>query len=98
MVYNEWFLNQTICQNLHGPIFESFFVTAQQYRYDWMCGLQTYDKTEDISTDARIFGGGIPLPAYSKTNPFVSLCVSFTFIETSINALANHFAYLSCAN
>ena len=38
-----WF-NQRIFQNLHGPIFEYFFVTARQDRYDLMCGLYYYGK------------------------------------------------------
>ena len=38
-----WF-NEKHCQNLHGLIFEEFFVTACQNKYDLMCGLNAYDK------------------------------------------------------
>ena len=30
--------------NLHGPIFEEFFITASQDRCDIMCGLHAYYK------------------------------------------------------
>ena len=38
-----WF-NETICRNLHVPIFEELFGTSSQDIYDIMCGLQAYDK------------------------------------------------------
>ena len=42
--YEEWcaggpWFNETICQSLHGPLFEELFVTACQDRYYLMCGL-----------------------------------------------------------
>ena len=37
-------LIKKIYRNLHVPIFEYFFVTARQYRYDLMCGLRAYGK------------------------------------------------------
>ena len=45
----EWFiwgswLNQKVCQNLHGHIFEELFVTACQDIYDLLFGLHAYDK------------------------------------------------------
>ena len=56
-----WY-NTTICQNLHRPIFEDFFVTVRQDIYSMMCGLHIYYKLNDESTDATRFGGGRPLP------------------------------------
>ena len=37
-----WY-NTTICSNLHGPIFEVYFLTALQDRYKLMCGLHAYN-------------------------------------------------------
>ena len=54
--------NETVYQNLHGHLFEEFFVTELQYRYDIMCVLYAYKKCKDISTGATYFHGGRPLP------------------------------------
>ena len=81
-----WF-NETICRNLHGPIFQEFLVTAYQDRYNIICGIHDYNK-KDKSNDAPNFGGGRPLPEYSIINPLVSICVSINFMDTWINALA----------
>ena len=35
------------CQCIHGPIFEEFFLTAHQARYNQTCGLHAYDKPND---------------------------------------------------
>ena len=36
-----WF-NETICQNLQGPLFEGFFVTAHEDIYDFLYVLYVY--------------------------------------------------------
>ena len=61
-----WFHN-TICHNLHGPIFEELFFTARQDMYVLMCGLHAYDKENYQSTGATNFGGGRPIPDDSTT-------------------------------
>ena len=86
-----WF-NETILRNLHGPIFEEFFVTTCQDRYELMCGLHAYNKENDKSTYATDFGVRIPLPDDSKRVSLVYLCVSINFIYTWINVLAHNFA------
>ena len=68
-------------------------VTACQYRYDQMRGLNAYYKENDKSTDATEFGCGRPLTLDSTTDSLVSLCVSIKFIENWINVLANNFAW-----
>ena len=35
---------ETICWNLHGPIFEEIFVTARKDICDLICGLHAYNK------------------------------------------------------
>ena len=52
-----------------------------------MCSLHAYNKENYKSTDATDFGGGRPLPEYSKTDSLVSLCVSIKFIDTCLNVL-----------
>ena len=61
-----WF-NETVFQNLHGPIFEEFFVTARQNIYVLMCGLHGLYKEVYKSTDETKFGDGIPTPDDSTT-------------------------------
>ena len=73
--------------NLHDPIFEEFFVTDHQDRYDLMCGLHAYYKENDKSTDEKHFCGGRPIPDDSTTISLVSLCVSNNFIDTCLNVL-----------
>ena len=41
--------------NIHGTIFEGFFVTSRQDIYDQMCGLHAYNKENDKSTDEANF-------------------------------------------
>ena len=48
-LYEEWCkigprFYEIFFQNLLGPLFDGFFVTVCQYRYDLMCGLYAYDK------------------------------------------------------
>ena len=33
--------------NLNGPIFEDYFVTALQYKYEHICGLYAYGKLHE---------------------------------------------------
>ena len=56
-----------------------------------MFGLHAHDKKKYMSTNTTKFGGGRPLPEYSKINPLVYLCVINNFIDNSINALAKTF-------
>ena len=74
--------------NLHDPIFEEFFVTDHQDRYDLMCGLHAYYKENDKSTDEKHFCGGRPIPDDSTKVSLVYLCVSINFIDTWPNVLA----------
>ena len=50
-----------------------------------MCGLHANNKHNDNSTDAKNFGGGRPLPADSKINPILYLCVNINFIYACLN-------------
>ena len=50
--YEEWcaggpWFNETICQSLHGPLFEELFVTAHEDRYYIVCGLYAYDQCKE---------------------------------------------------
>ena len=38
-----WF-RETICQNIHGPLFNDFFVTTGEGRYDLICRLYAYNQ------------------------------------------------------
>ena len=58
-----WF-NETICQNIHGTLFEEFFVRAREDRYDIMCGLYAYNQRKENSTGATDFHRGSPLTRY----------------------------------
>ena len=82
-----WF-NETICWNLHGNIFEELFVTARQDRYKLKGGLHDNEKINYKSTDATIFGGGIPIPDNSTTSSLVSIYVSINLIYTWLNVSA----------
>ena len=84
-------------QNLHGPIFEEFFFTVRQYRCDIVCGLYSYNKQNDNSTDATNFGGVIHLPEYYTMNNHVYLCVIINFIDTWLNTLTNNCVWCCCA-
>ena len=85
------------CQNLHGPIFEEFFVTARQDICDLMCALHAYDKNNYNLTDETNFGDERPLPEDSTINHIISLCVSINVIYTWLVALANKFTCRCCA-
>ena len=74
-------------------LYEYFFVTSLQDRYKLICGLHVYEKLNDKSTDAEIFGGGRSLLEDSTIDSIVSLCVSLNFIYTLLKALANNFAW-----
>ena len=69
-----------MCQNLHGPIFQDFFVTARQDIYAILCVLHEYEKLNDKSSDATKFGGGIILPEYSTIDSLVYLFSKIKFI------------------
>ena len=86
-----WF-NETICQRLHGPLFEELFVTARQDMYGLMCGLHAYKTRKYKSTVATDFHDCWPLPEDSSVNPLVYLCVAKTFIDTWINTLDENIA------
>ena len=72
--------NTTICQNIYRLIFEGFFVTACQDRYEIVCDKHIEDKLNDMSTDATKFGCGITITEDSKIYSLVSLCVSLNLI------------------
>ena len=60
----KWYSTK-IFQNLQMPKFDDLFITARQYMYGLMCGLQAYGKLNNKSTDATSFGGGRNLPEFS---------------------------------
>ena len=61
-----------------------------------MCGLNTYDKKYDKSTDATNFGGGRSLSENSTIDSIVSIYIIINFMETWINALANNVLCRYC--
>ena len=86
-----WY-NTTICQNLHGSIFEDFFVTLRQDIYELMCGLQAYYRLNNKLSYANIFGGVIPLSEYSTINSLVYPYFSLNFINIWLKSFADTFA------
>ena len=56
-----WF-NETIFQNLHGPLSEKFFFAAREDRYDIMCVLHSYDKGKENFIGETYFHCGRTLP------------------------------------
>ena len=89
--------NQKNCQNLRGPILEDLFVSARQYRYELMCQSHAYDKQNDKSTDARIFGCWIPLQEYSTINYLIFICGSLKFINNWLKPLGDNIEWHFCA-
>ena len=67
-----WF-NLSIFLNLRGSLFEYYFVTTRQDRYDLMCGLYVYAKTIDRNKVASYLNGGRTLPKDSKVAPLTQL-------------------------
>ena len=61
-----------------------------------MCGLHTYNKHKDNSTDAKNFCGVRPLPDYYTIYSCVSLCVSLNIIDTWLKASANNIVLCLC--
>ena len=76
-------------------ILEDFFVTTFQDRYTLICGLHSYEKIDDKSTDSAISGSGRPLPEYYTIDSIVYLCVSLNFIVIWLKSLTNHFPWRS---
>ena len=56
-----WF-NAIFCHNLHGSLFEDLFLTASQYRFDLMCGLNAHDNIHDTTSYLTIYSGVMPIP------------------------------------
>ena len=63
-----------------------------------MCGLNSYDKHNNNSTDATNFGGGRPIPEDHTINSQTYLYISIDFVVTLINDLAYNFACCCCAH
>ena len=82
--------------NLHGPIFEYFFVTEHQYTYELMYVFHTYNKLHETFSVKMIFGNGRPLPDDSTIVFLDSLSVSTNFIDTLLKALGTHFLWHCC--
>ena len=61
-----------------------------------LCGIYTYDKENDKSTDATNFGGGRPIPYDSTKISLVSIFSGINFIDTWINVLAKIFLWRCC--
>ena len=67
-----------IFQNLHVPMFEDFFINANQCRYELMCGLHSYRKLNDKSTKEKRVGSGRP-----PNRRFYNRLSYFTYVTVS---------------
>ena len=100
--FSQWYTdgswyNANICNNLRGRVFEDFFVTAHQDRWNLVYSLKAYYNQHEKLLEVFIFGGGIPLPHDSATGAPRSLSVSINFIETWLKALSSNSSWSFCA-
>ena len=56
-----WY-NTSICNKLHGKVFEAFIRNARTDRYNIMCSIDAYEKEHQSSCHDGSSGGGFPLP------------------------------------
>ena len=79
--------------NLNGPIFEDYFVTAIQYKYEQVCGLYAYENLHENPSDKMSFGGGRPLSDDSTIYFLLSLSVIIKSIDTLLKSLVSNFEW-----
>ena len=60
MTGRPWY-NTSICNKLHGKVFEGFIRNARTDRYNIMCYIYAYEKEHQSSCDDGIRCGGCPL-------------------------------------
>ena len=62
MIGGPWY-NTSICEKLHGNVFEGFIRNARTDRYNIMCSIDAHEKENQSYCDDGSSGGGCPLPS-----------------------------------
>ena len=70
-----------ICHNLHDQVFEDFFVTACQERFELMCGISDHDKIHDTTSYFIRYSCVWPIPIDVTTDVLKSLGDTIYFID-----------------
>ena len=79
MTGGPWY-NTSICEKIHGKVFEEFIRDSRTYRYNIMCYIYAHEKNNSSENNDGIRSGGYPIELNATTEALVSLSATINII------------------
>ena len=83
--------NTSICNKLHGKLFEGFIINARTDRYNSMCSINAHEKDHQSSCYDGSSGGGCTLTSNWTTEALYFHGATIDFIDFWLKYLEHNF-------